>query len=102
MGIQSHVGVRVARAVVIAAIAALAAGAPAFAQTLTANPPSLNFGTVTVGNAATANVSLTNSGSSSVTIYQLSVSGTGLSVSGMPGIITLGPNQSTSFTATFV
>jgi hypothetical protein len=71
------------------------------AGTLTANPTSLSFGTVQVGNSNTLSETLTNSGGSSVTVSQVLASGTGFSVSGISTPFTLTPGQSLTFSAVF-
>ena len=75
------------------------AGAPT--GTLSANPSSLAFGNVQVGNTASLYETLTNSGGSPVTISQANVSGTGFSVSGLSLPLTLNPAQSVTFTSSF-
>jgi Cep192 domain 4/Abnormal spindle-like microcephaly-assoc'd, ASPM-SPD-2-Hydin len=52
-----------------------AAKAPSAADALVISPGSISFGSVTVGHAVTANISLTNQGSTAVAISALSVSG---------------------------
>ncbi len=69
--------------------------------TLSPNPSSLNFGNVQVGNNKSLNETVTNTGGASLTISQVNVSGTGFSVSGITPPVTLTPNQSYTFTATF-
>lgn len=68
---------------------------------LTANPASLSFGNVTVGNNSILPVFVTNSGSASVTITQASTTGSGFSVSGSSMPITLAAGQGTSLSVTF-
>ena len=68
---------------------------------LTANPSSLNFGTVQVGSSQTLSGTLTNSGGSSVTITQATASGTGFTVSGLALPLTLTAGQSATFSAVF-
>src|SRR5689334_5643730 len=51
--------------------------------TLASNQASLAFGNVTVGTTQTLPAKITNSGSSSVTISQLGISGTGFALSGI-------------------
>lgn len=68
---------------------------------LTASPISLNFGNVTVGSSSTQTVVLTNTGNSGVSISQISVSGTGFSVSGLTPPLTLTAGQSTAFSVAF-
>ena len=69
--------------------------------TLTANPSSLNFGTVQVGSSQTLSGTLTNSGGSSISITQASASGTGFTVSGLTLPLTLSAGQSATFSAVF-
>jgi Abnormal spindle-like microcephaly-assoc'd, ASPM-SPD-2-Hydin len=71
------------------------------ASTLSANPASLAFGTVQVGSKANLSETLTDTGSSSVTISQANLTGTGFSISGLTLPVTLTSNQSVTFTATF-
>jgi hypothetical protein len=72
------------------------------AGAVTANPSSLNFGSVQVGSSATLSDTLTNSGGSNVTISQVTVTGSAFSKSGINPPLTLTPGQSLTFTATFV
>jgi hypothetical protein len=68
---------------------------------LTANPLSLNFGSVLVGSNQTLSETLTNSGGSSLTVTQATPTGTGFSVSGLSLPLTLGAGQSQTFSVTF-
>lgn len=68
---------------------------------LSANPAALSFGSVQVGNNANLSETLTNTGSSSVTISQANLSGTGFSISGLNLPLTLTASQSVTFSATF-
>jgi Abnormal spindle-like microcephaly-assoc'd, ASPM-SPD-2-Hydin len=68
---------------------------------LGANPASVNFGSVAVGSNGTQSLTLTNSGSASVTISQATASGAGLSISGLSTPLTLGAGLSTTFSAQF-
>jgi hypothetical protein len=67
---------------------------------LTASPPSINFGSVVVNHSQQVTETLTNSGGESVTISQVVTTGTGFSVSGVNLPVTLTGGQSTSFTVT--
>jgi hypothetical protein len=67
---------------------------------LTANPPSINFGSLLVGASGSVSVTLKNSGTASVAISQGSATGTGFSITGLSAQ-TLSAGQSTSFTAKF-
>jgi hypothetical protein len=68
---------------------------------LTANPTSLEFGSVQVSNSTNLSETLTNTGGSSVTISQANVTGAVFSLSGLTLPLTLTSNQSVTFTATF-
>jgi len=76
-------------------------GTGASAGSLSANPTTLGFGNVQVGNSANLSETVTNTGGSSVIISQANVSGTGFSISGLNLPITLTASQSVTFTATF-
>jgi hypothetical protein len=71
------------------------------AGSLGASPSSVSFGNVQVGANQAQTITLTNSGTLSVTITQTSASGIGFSLSGISLPRTLAANQSTTFTATF-
>jgi hypothetical protein len=68
---------------------------------LAANPTTVAFGSVQVGNSANLSETLTNTGGSSVTISQVSSSAAAFSISGLTLPLTLTPNQSVTFTTTF-
>jgi len=68
---------------------------------LSANPSSLAFGSVQVGSNSSLSETLTNTGGSSVTISQATVTGTGFSVIGLTLPTTLTPNQTVTFTVKF-
>jgi Abnormal spindle-like microcephaly-assoc'd, ASPM-SPD-2-Hydin len=68
---------------------------------LVSNPASEDFGNVTVGSAQAQAVTLTNSGGTSVTVSQASISGTGFSLSGIATPLTLAAGQSASFNVSF-
>jgi hypothetical protein len=68
---------------------------------LSANPTSLSFGSVQVGDSHTLSETLTNTGGSSVTVSQDTVTGSGFSVSGFSPPLTLTAGQSYTFSATF-
>src|SRR6202521_5779077 len=68
---------------------------------LAANPTTVAFGSVQVGNSTNLSETLTNTGGSSVTISQVSSSAAAFSISGLTLPLTLTPNQSVTFTATF-
>jgi hypothetical protein len=69
--------------------------------TLAANPTSLSFGNVQVGNTGSLSETVTNTGGSSVTITQANVTGAAFSIPGLNLPITLTANQSVTFTAKF-
>jgi nitrogen fixation protein FixH len=71
------------------------------AGALTPSPASLNFGSVEVGSNQALTETLTNSGGSSVTVAQVSPTGTGYSVSGLSLPLTLTAGQSQGFSVTF-
>jgi hypothetical protein len=71
------------------------------AGTLTPSPASLAFGNVQVGSTTSLSETLTNTGGSTVTINQVTPSGTGFSISGLSLPVTLAANQSVAFTTTF-
>jgi hypothetical protein len=68
--------------------------------TLSANPGSIAFGSVAVGNSASQSVTLTNTGASTIAISQAVASGTGFSINGLSSM-NLAVGQSTSFAAKF-
>ncbi len=72
-------------------------GSGVTAGTLAANPASLNFGTVQVGNSSTLSETVTNSGGSTVTVSQLTVSGSGFSTNSVNTPFTLTAGQSLTF-----
>jgi hypothetical protein len=74
------------------------AGSP---STLVANVSGLNFGNIGLASSAQQTVTLTNTGSSSVTISGVSVSGAGFTASGSASGLVVNPSQSTAVHATF-
>jgi hypothetical protein len=68
---------------------------------LSLNPTSLSFGDVTIGSSATKQATLTNTGTATVTLAGLSVSGAGFSASGVSTGQALAPGQSASIRVTF-
>jgi hypothetical protein len=70
-------------------------------STLTANPGSVNFGNVVVGSTGTQTITLTNSGTATVTINQVTTTGAGFSASGISGGQTIAAGAARSFTAAF-
>jgi P pilus assembly chaperone PapD len=68
---------------------------------LSASPTSLSFGSLFTGSSTTKVVTLTNSGSGSLSLSGDAVTGTGFTVGGLTFPLTLAANQSTSFSVTF-
>jgi len=68
---------------------------------LTSTPTSLSFGSIVVGNNSTLTDKLTNTGATSITISQVSASGTVFSVSGITTPMTLSAGQSTNISVKF-
>ena len=68
---------------------------------LTANPGSLSFGSIQDGGTLTLMDSVTNTGASSVTISQASVSGAGFGISGFSVPLVLNPGASLTYTVLF-
>ena len=68
---------------------------------LGANPTSLSFGSVTVGNKQSLSETITNTGGASVTISSATINGSGFTLSGITTPVTLSAGQSSSFTVTF-
>jgi len=84
----------------LASIMCLQSPAAAASQ-LTFNPASLRFGEVVVGKTETLAATMTNNGSTSITLSTMSVSATGYTVNQLVLPLTLAPGQSASFTVTF-
>jgi len=70
-------------------------------HTLSVNPGSLSFGSVTDGSSSSQSVSVTNTGNSNVSITGVSATGSGFSIASGGGALTLTPNQSTSVSVQF-
>lgn len=68
---------------------------------LNVNPSSVSFGNVTVNGSATQQIALTNGGNSTVTISTASISGTGLTATGVSKNTTLASGQSAMLVAEF-
>jgi hypothetical protein len=68
---------------------------------LGANPTSLSFGNVAVGQNKSLSETITNSGTASVTISQIAISGSGFTLSGATSSVTLAAGQSTTFSVKF-
>jgi Abnormal spindle-like microcephaly-assoc'd, ASPM-SPD-2-Hydin len=91
--------VRKAHALTIAVV--LLAGANAAAQQLTCSPPNLRFGAVATGQSETQVVSVTDTGSTSVTLTSIAVSGSEFSTSPVTLPLTLAAGQSVDLNVTF-
>src|SRR5262249_10555191 len=65
---------------------------------LSANPNSLAFGSVVIGNTSSLGVTLTNTEATAVTISNVGITGAGYSLSAPATPQTLQPNGQTSFT----
>jgi Abnormal spindle-like microcephaly-assoc'd, ASPM-SPD-2-Hydin len=68
---------------------------------LSAGPTSIGFGNVQVGTTQTESDTLSNTGGTTLTITQGTVTGTGFSLSGLVTPVTLTPGQSAPFSVTF-
>ena len=73
----------------------------ASSRALSVSPTSVAFGNVEVGSSATQQISLKNTGNSSIAISGESITGTGLSEAGMGGAVTLAAGQSATMTVEF-
>src|ERR1700677_2966353 len=69
---------------------------PAPSGDLTAAPASITFGNVQVGTSQSQTDTLSNTGSTSLTLSQATVSGAGFSITGLTPPITLAAGQSTN------
>jgi hypothetical protein len=69
--------------------------------TLTPSATSLNFGSVNVGANSALNVTFTNSGSSSVTISKVTISGPGFTASGISAGLVIAPGQNAAMSVVF-
>jgi hypothetical protein len=68
---------------------------------LLASASSLNFGDTLVGSSASQAIALTNTGTASVNLSQVAITGAEFSVSGFTGAVTLAAGQSFSLTVSF-
>jgi len=68
---------------------------------LTVNTTSIAFGTVDLNTSSTQSVTLTSTGSASVTVSSATVTGAGFSVSGATFPLTLSPNQTATLSVQF-
>jgi hypothetical protein len=69
--------------------------------TLSSSPTALSFGNVTLNSTQSQNATITNTGATSVTIFAVSVTGSGFSLSNLTTPFTLGVNQSVQLTVGF-
>jgi Abnormal spindle-like microcephaly-assoc'd, ASPM-SPD-2-Hydin/Protein of unknown function (DUF1573) len=74
---------------------------PSLTYLLSGSASSLTFPNALVGTSSSQSVSLTNSGTGSLTISQAAVTGTGFTLSGFSGAQTLAPGNSTALTVSF-
>jgi len=75
--------------------------AAAAAGQLSVKPSPVTFGSVPLGTNLSKSASLSNTGNSSLTISQATISGTGFSFSGLSIPLALAPGQAVSMTTTF-
>jgi hypothetical protein len=68
---------------------------------LNASPATVSFGNVNTGSNSTRSVTLANSGSSDVTVSNVSVSGAGFDASGVPSGLILTPGQTAALAVQF-
>ncbi len=68
---------------------------------LSASASSLKFGNTLLGSSASQAVALTNTGTASVNLSQVAITGPGFTVSGFPGAVTLAAGQSFTLTVSF-
>jgi hypothetical protein len=80
---------------------AASAGSPPPTSALTGSASSLTFGSELVGTSTSQAITLTNSGTASVTISQAAVSGSGFALSGFSGAVTLAASKSLPLTVSF-
>ena len=73
----------------------------AHSQQIVAAPSALGFGNVVLGRSLTQAVSITNTGSASLSVSNVSANGTGYTVSGLICPFTLSPGQSALLNVTF-
>lgn len=73
----------------------------AHSQQIVAAPTALGFGNVPLGSSLTQSVSITNTGSASLSVSNVSANGTGYAVSGPASPFTLSPGQSALLKVTF-
>jgi hypothetical protein len=74
----------------------------AASQTLIATPGSFAFGSAVLGSTNSQTITLSNSGTTSVTVSQAAVTGAGFAITGLAAPTTIQAGQTTTFTAQFV
>jgi len=82
-------------------IVSLSATAASKSSNLAVTPSSVNFGEVKVGSESTQTVQIKNSGSTSITISSVAVSGSGVTISGINTPATLAAGATASVSAMF-
>jgi hypothetical protein len=82
-------------------VASVAGTGVAASVTISPSPSSLSFGNVNAGSSSSKSVTITNSGNSSVTLSQVTVSAKDVLASGMSTPMTLTPGQNASLNLTF-
>src|SRR5437773_9056037 len=70
-------------------------------RVLSCSPTSVNYGSIVVGSTSTGSLTLTNQGNPSVSISQVTISGTAFKISGLALPLTLSGGQSITFPVTF-
>jgi Abnormal spindle-like microcephaly-assoc'd, ASPM-SPD-2-Hydin/Protein of unknown function (DUF1573) len=70
-------------------------------RVLTVSPGALNFGSINVGAQTTAKVQVQNTGTSTLTVSQVSLSGTGFSANGVASGLQINAGQSAALTVEF-
>jgi hypothetical protein len=73
----------------------------AITSQLGASPSTLSFGNINVGVSSSQNVTLTNSGAANITISNVSISGPGFNVSGVPSGLILAAGKTATLNVTF-
>jgi len=68
---------------------------------LSASPAAVSFGNVPMGSTSNQSLTITNSGTSAVTISQAGASGAGFAIGGITLPVNLNPGNSATFTASF-
>jgi hypothetical protein len=80
---------------------ALSGSGIAASVTISANPSSVSFGSVTAGSSSTKSVTVTNSGNSNMTISQVSVNAKDVTATGITTPVTLAPGKSAAMSLAF-